>query len=290
LQVHPGPVATQFTQKAGGILSVMSRILRPIMKSPEVGARTPIYLATSPEIARITGGYFVNCKQKRTAAITYDRAMAEKHWEISESPTSLNSGAGRSGAKERGEWFGSVDAVDVHFLADQMNITVCELDDWKELPICLQRLKSAIANPQACSTGWSFTVDSGPTAKDDLDIVRRDAPLRPGPHEVIALVARRDEVNNRPVLQGAYAELDRKYPSLHFIGKHTVKYGDAEIYALTARPSGSEDDVSPVHPTSNLQSRRRSSILAKVIDGCRERRMMISPGAPTRSGWCRSPA
>ena len=90
--VHPGPVATQFTQKAGGILSVMSRVLRPIMKSPEVGARTPIYLAMAPEVAGITGGYFVNCKQKRTAAITYDQAIAKKHWEISERLTSLNSG------------------------------------------------------------------------------------------------------------------------------------------------------------------------------------------------------
>jgi retinol dehydrogenase-14 len=90
--VHPGPVRTEFTQKAGGFLSVMAKILRPIMKSPQAGARTPIYLATSPEVAGITGGYFVNCKQKRTSAITYDRAIAAKHWEISERLTSLNVG------------------------------------------------------------------------------------------------------------------------------------------------------------------------------------------------------
>lgn len=95
--VHPGPVETQFGQKAGGTLSVMSKIFRPIMKSPEVGARTPIYLAMAPEVAGITGGYFVNCKQKKTAAITYDRAIAEKHWEISEMLTSLNSGTRAKG-------------------------------------------------------------------------------------------------------------------------------------------------------------------------------------------------
>jgi hypothetical protein len=71
----------------------MSRILRPIMKSPEAGARTPIFLATAPEVAGITGGFFFNCKQKRTAAFTYDQAIARKHWEISEKLTSLNSGA-----------------------------------------------------------------------------------------------------------------------------------------------------------------------------------------------------
>jgi len=89
--VHPGPVATQFTKKAGGTLARMARILRLIMKSPEAGARTPIYLAMAPEVAGITGGYFVNCKQKKTAAMTYDPAVAAKHWEISERLTSLNS-------------------------------------------------------------------------------------------------------------------------------------------------------------------------------------------------------
>jgi NAD(P)-dependent dehydrogenase (short-subunit alcohol dehydrogenase family) len=89
--VHPGPTATQFTQKAGGALSVMARILRPIMKSPEAGARTPIYLAAAPEVAGITGGYFVNCKQRKTAGFTHDRELAAKHWEISEKLTSLNS-------------------------------------------------------------------------------------------------------------------------------------------------------------------------------------------------------
>jgi NAD(P)-dependent dehydrogenase (short-subunit alcohol dehydrogenase family) len=38
--VHPGPVRTEFTRKAGGALLLMSRIFRPIMRSPEVGART----------------------------------------------------------------------------------------------------------------------------------------------------------------------------------------------------------------------------------------------------------
>ena len=99
--VHPGPVKTEFTEKAGGFLSRMSKILRLIMKSPEAGARTPIYLATAPEVAGITGAYFVNCKQKRTAAITYDRAVAARHWEISEDLTSLNAAAVTNGYVSR---------------------------------------------------------------------------------------------------------------------------------------------------------------------------------------------
>jgi len=88
--LHPGPVRTEFGQKAGGTLSLMSKIFRPIMRSPEVGARTPIYLAIAPEVTAVSGGYFVNCKQKRTAPITYDQAIALKHWEISEKLVSLN--------------------------------------------------------------------------------------------------------------------------------------------------------------------------------------------------------
>jgi NAD(P)-dependent dehydrogenase (short-subunit alcohol dehydrogenase family) len=89
--VHPGPVRTEFTQKAGGALRFMSRILRPIMKNPEAGARTPVYLAIDPEVAAVTGGYFVNCKQKKSAQMTYDRTIAEKHWRISEALTQLKS-------------------------------------------------------------------------------------------------------------------------------------------------------------------------------------------------------
>jgi hypothetical protein len=131
--------------------------------------------------------------------------------------------------------------VDAHFLADQMNITVCEFDCYEELPNYLQQLQNAIANPQARNTRWSFAVGSSPDAEDDLDIVRDDAPLKPGPHEVIALVARRD-TDNRPMLQPPYEELNRQYRSLQSIGNHVLKYGDADIYAVTARCRGDEDD------------------------------------------------
>jgi len=89
--VHPGPIRTEFAQKAGGVLRFMARILRPIMKSPEAGAQTPVYLAIDPEVDGVTGGYFVNCKQKKSARMTYDRRIAEKHWRISEELTQLKS-------------------------------------------------------------------------------------------------------------------------------------------------------------------------------------------------------
>lgn len=81
--VHPGPVRTEFTRKAGGTLSRLAKILRVIMRSPEAGARTPIFLAVAPDVATVTGAYFVNRRQRRSPAITYDRAIASRLWDIS---------------------------------------------------------------------------------------------------------------------------------------------------------------------------------------------------------------
>lgn len=96
--VHPGPIRTEFAQKAGGALRLLARILRPLMGSPEAGARTPVYLAIDPEVAAVTGGYFVNCRQKKSARMTYDRTIAEKHWRMSETLTGLNSPRGDTSA------------------------------------------------------------------------------------------------------------------------------------------------------------------------------------------------
>ena len=91
--VHPGPVRTDFTRKAGGPLLFVSRIVRPIMRSAETGARGPIYLATDPEVAAVTGAYFVNCRQRKGPGMTYDRLIAEKYWRISEELARLNTRA-----------------------------------------------------------------------------------------------------------------------------------------------------------------------------------------------------
>src|SRR5262249_18718194 len=62
--VHPGPVRTEFTNKAGGTLLRMSKILRLIMRSAETGARGPIFLASDASIAGTTAGYFVGTRRR----------------------------------------------------------------------------------------------------------------------------------------------------------------------------------------------------------------------------------
>jgi hypothetical protein len=132
--------------------------------------------------------------------------------------------------------------VDVHFLAEQMNITVCEFDEWDDLPFWLDCLQSAIGNPLARSAGWSFAVGPSPAKENDLDIVLGHVALKPaGPHEVIAFAAHRDE-NNQPVLDPEYAELCARYASPQAIGEHIFRYGEEEIYAVTARSRKNADD------------------------------------------------
>jgi hypothetical protein len=59
-----------------GRLPLMLR-LRP---GPAAGARTPVYLASSPQVAEKTGGYFVNCKAARPSALAQDAQAAARLW------------------------------------------------------------------------------------------------------------------------------------------------------------------------------------------------------------------
>ena len=51
--------------------------------SPEKGAKTSIYLASSPDVEGVTGTYFVKSIPKRSASISYDEALQRHLWEQS---------------------------------------------------------------------------------------------------------------------------------------------------------------------------------------------------------------
>ena len=80
--LHPGFVATNFGQNGTGPIgrSVMNVISRFGM-SPEEGAKTSIFLATSPQVKGVTGKYFVKSIPKRSAPITYDVTLQRQLWE-----------------------------------------------------------------------------------------------------------------------------------------------------------------------------------------------------------------
>ena len=61
--VHPGAVRTHLGDE-GGIVGMGIKMLRPFYQSPEKGAETLVYVATSPEVDGVTGKYFYKKKEK----------------------------------------------------------------------------------------------------------------------------------------------------------------------------------------------------------------------------------
>jgi retinol dehydrogenase 12 len=59
------------------------------MASPERGADTIVYLASSPEVADQTGGYYVKRRRREPSAAARDDTAARELWEISEKLTGL---------------------------------------------------------------------------------------------------------------------------------------------------------------------------------------------------------
>lgn len=85
--MHPGVVGTSLLFGGWGPL----RLLKPLMRTPEQGARTTVWLASSPEAAGMTGGYFQDERPARTAPAARDDDAARRLWEISEQMTGLRS-------------------------------------------------------------------------------------------------------------------------------------------------------------------------------------------------------
>ena len=91
--LHPGVVATNIFNTMGFGGRLVSVLFRPFMLSPAKGALTSVYLASSPEVAKVTGKFFDKCRETATAPAAQDAAAAQRLWEISERLTGLASGA-----------------------------------------------------------------------------------------------------------------------------------------------------------------------------------------------------
>ena len=80
--LHPGLTSTNFSAEDPS-LGWLVKVMRPFMKSPDEGAETPVYLASSPAAEGLTGQYFANRKAKKSSAATYDRAATARLWQVS---------------------------------------------------------------------------------------------------------------------------------------------------------------------------------------------------------------
>jgi NAD(P)-dependent dehydrogenase (short-subunit alcohol dehydrogenase family) len=78
--LHPGFVATRFGDQSGGLLSYGVRLAKLFAISSEKGAETLVYLASSPEVAVISGGYFYQCQLATPTRAAQDDAAAQRLW------------------------------------------------------------------------------------------------------------------------------------------------------------------------------------------------------------------
>ncbi len=84
--LHPGAVASGFgsADDTSGFARVALALGRPFMIGPEKGARTTVHLASSPEVERVTGGYFVKSRRHNPSRRARDRQLAARLWALSE--------------------------------------------------------------------------------------------------------------------------------------------------------------------------------------------------------------
>jgi retinol dehydrogenase 12 len=87
--LHPGVVRTGFGRDARPLMRVGITIAKPFMLSPERGADTIVYLASAPDVAAKTGGYYVKRQLREPSAAARDDGLARRLWEISERLTGL---------------------------------------------------------------------------------------------------------------------------------------------------------------------------------------------------------
>lgn len=78
--LHPGFVATRFGDGSGGFLSRVMHLAKVFAISPQKGAETLVYLASSPEVAGVTGEYFQKCRPATPSRTARDDEAARRLW------------------------------------------------------------------------------------------------------------------------------------------------------------------------------------------------------------------
>ncbi len=82
--LHPGVISTRLLARMFLLPDFLTWVVRPFFKSPEAGARTSVFLASSPDVSGVTGRYFANCREKQPSAAAHDDEYARRLWNASE--------------------------------------------------------------------------------------------------------------------------------------------------------------------------------------------------------------
>jgi NAD(P)-dependent dehydrogenase (short-subunit alcohol dehydrogenase family) len=86
--LHPGFVGSRIGNK-GWAVDWLWALIKPLVLSPAQGAETPVYLASSPAVAGVSGEYFYKKKPIRANALAYDAQVAKRLWQVSAEMTGI---------------------------------------------------------------------------------------------------------------------------------------------------------------------------------------------------------
>ena len=90
---HPGLVASGFNRNNGLLMNLAMLALGPMSRSPEKGAETLVWLATSPEVDRVNGGYYVDMEWRPPSPEAQDMQTARRLWEVSDAQCAIGTDA-----------------------------------------------------------------------------------------------------------------------------------------------------------------------------------------------------
>lgn len=92
--LHPGAVATDMLKKIPWLLYAL---ISPFLLTPAQGAVTQIFLASSPQVEGVSGGYYVKSTAARSSPRSYDVSARKHLWDVSESLVDSALGTGSAG-------------------------------------------------------------------------------------------------------------------------------------------------------------------------------------------------
>ena len=89
--LHPGAVATNIwsADSMPSIVKLIVPLMKPFMLSSKQGAAVSLYLATSSEVAQVSGEYFVKSKPAKSKPLSRDPKLMAEVWLCTEKMTSL---------------------------------------------------------------------------------------------------------------------------------------------------------------------------------------------------------
>lgn len=89
--LHPGVVATNiWGTNPPLIFKLIIGLMKPFMLDSKRGAQTSLFLASSPEVAEVSGKYFIKCKPAESGPLSRDPAVAAEVWQYTQRMIGMN--------------------------------------------------------------------------------------------------------------------------------------------------------------------------------------------------------